>query len=153
MIRKYHNHKMQTTPWHREEEPLNHHETPGRQIKQSNQLSLPRTLFFITPGRWQSKTLILSTNADQKSIKQGFLLSFVARLAIVNTVSCDYYPRSSIVKSVFNRCLPGMFNLNTARALCIARCCFVFTTPAKRTIIATSGIRNEKSGVWDRVHK
>ena len=25
---------------HREEEPLNHHETPGRQIKQSNQLSL-----------------------------------------------------------------------------------------------------------------
>ena len=41
MIRKYHNHKPQTTPWHCEEEPLNHHETPGRQIKQSNQLSLP----------------------------------------------------------------------------------------------------------------
>ena len=41
MIRKYHNHKLQTTPWHREEEPLNHHKTPGRQIKQSNQLSLP----------------------------------------------------------------------------------------------------------------
>ena len=41
MIRKYHNHKLQKTPWHREEEPLNHHETPGRQIKQSNQLSLP----------------------------------------------------------------------------------------------------------------
>ena len=41
MIRKYHNHKPQTTPWHREEEPLNHHETPGRQIKQNNQLSLP----------------------------------------------------------------------------------------------------------------
>ena len=40
MIRKYHNHKLQTTPWHREEEPLHHHETPGRQIKQSNQLSL-----------------------------------------------------------------------------------------------------------------
>ena len=35
------NHKVQTTPWHLEEEPLNHHETPGRQIKQSNQLSLP----------------------------------------------------------------------------------------------------------------
>ena len=32
-----------------------------------------RSLFFITPGRWQSKTLILSTNADQKTIKQGFL--------------------------------------------------------------------------------
>ena len=41
MIRKYHNHKLQTTPWHHEEEPPNHHETPGRQIKQSNQLSLP----------------------------------------------------------------------------------------------------------------
>ena len=41
MIRKYHNHKLQTTPWHHEEEPLNHHETPGRQIKQSNQFSLP----------------------------------------------------------------------------------------------------------------
>ena len=36
MIRKYHNHKLQTTPWHREEQPLNHHETPGGQIKQSN---------------------------------------------------------------------------------------------------------------------
>ena len=35
MIRKYHNHKPQTTPWHHDEEPLNHHETPGRQIKQS----------------------------------------------------------------------------------------------------------------------
>ena len=41
MIRKYHNQKLPTTPRHREEEPLTHHETPGRQIKQSNQLSLP----------------------------------------------------------------------------------------------------------------
>ena len=41
MIRKYHNHKQQITQWHREEEPLNHHETPEGQIKQSNQLSLP----------------------------------------------------------------------------------------------------------------
>ena len=29
------------TPLHRKEESLNHHETPRRQIKQSNQLSLP----------------------------------------------------------------------------------------------------------------
>ena len=36
MIKKYHNHKPQTTPWDREEELLNHHETSGRQIKQSN---------------------------------------------------------------------------------------------------------------------
>ena len=41
MIRKHHNHKPQTTLWRREEEPLNHQETPGPQIKQSNQLSLP----------------------------------------------------------------------------------------------------------------
>ena len=45
MIRKYHNHKLQTTPWHREEELLNRHKTPGRQIKQSNQLSLPHQVF------------------------------------------------------------------------------------------------------------
>ena len=31
----------QTIPWHREEDLHNHHETPVRQIKQSNQLSLP----------------------------------------------------------------------------------------------------------------
>ena len=41
MIRKYHNHKLQTNPWHREEELHNNLETPGRQTKQSNQLSLP----------------------------------------------------------------------------------------------------------------
>ena len=39
MIRKYHNHKPQITPWHREEEPIIHHETPGRQIKQSKQFN------------------------------------------------------------------------------------------------------------------
>ena len=33
--------KLQTTPWYRGEEPFNHHETPGRQIKLSNQLALP----------------------------------------------------------------------------------------------------------------
>ena len=33
MIRKYHNHKLQTYPWHHEEEPHNNHETPGRQTK------------------------------------------------------------------------------------------------------------------------
>ena len=40
MIRIYHNHKPQTNPWHPEEEPHNHHETPGRQTKQSNLLKL-----------------------------------------------------------------------------------------------------------------
>ena len=32
MIRKYQNHKLQTNPWHHEEEPHNH-ETPGKQFR------------------------------------------------------------------------------------------------------------------------
>ena len=44
MIRKYHNQKLQTNPWHSEEETDNNHETSGRQTKrQSNQLPLPRS--------------------------------------------------------------------------------------------------------------
>ena len=35
-----HNQKLQTNPWHSEEEPNNNHETPGSQTKQSKQLSL-----------------------------------------------------------------------------------------------------------------
>ena len=35
MIRIYHNHKPQTNPWHREEEPHKHHKTPARQTKQT----------------------------------------------------------------------------------------------------------------------
>ena len=45
MIRKYHNHKLQTNPWYHGEEPHNNHETPGRQTKQSNQLSLHQEIF------------------------------------------------------------------------------------------------------------
>ena len=41
MIRKYHNHQLQTKPWQHEEEPQNDLQTPERQTKQSNQLSLP----------------------------------------------------------------------------------------------------------------
>ena len=40
MIRKYHYYKLQTNPRQRVEGPNNNHETPERQIKQSNQLSL-----------------------------------------------------------------------------------------------------------------
>ena len=36
MIRKYHNHKLQTNQWHREEEPHNNDQTPERQTKQSS---------------------------------------------------------------------------------------------------------------------
>ena len=35
------NHKLQTNPWHREEEQHNNHETARRQPKQRNQLSIP----------------------------------------------------------------------------------------------------------------
>ena len=41
MFKKYHNHKLQTNPWHSQEEPYNNHKKPGGQTKQSNQLSLP----------------------------------------------------------------------------------------------------------------
>ena len=41
MIRKYHNHKLQTNLLHYEEESHNNHETPARQTKQANKLSLP----------------------------------------------------------------------------------------------------------------
>ena len=36
MIRKYHNHKLQTNSWHRQEEAHNNHETSGRQTMHSN---------------------------------------------------------------------------------------------------------------------
>ena len=42
MIRKYHNRKLQTNPQHREKEPHNYQQTQVRQIKQSNQPSLPQ---------------------------------------------------------------------------------------------------------------
>ena len=55
MIRKYHNYKPKTNPWHREEQPHNHQETPGRQTKQSSQLSIThqndcKTRMDIKPG-------------------------------------------------------------------------------------------------------
>ena len=44
MVRKFHNHKLQTNPWHCEEEPHSNHEALGKQTKQSNQISLPHLL-------------------------------------------------------------------------------------------------------------
>ena len=48
MVRKFHNHKLQTNPWHCEEEPHSNHEALGKQTKQSNKISLPHllALFF-----------------------------------------------------------------------------------------------------------
>ena len=44
MNRKYHNHKLQTNPWHCEEEQrdIYSNKTSKRQYKQSSNLSLPR---------------------------------------------------------------------------------------------------------------
>ena len=66
MVKKYHNHKLQTNPWHREEEPHNNQETPGRQTKQSNQPlppSPPRRLKNqngqkVTYNKTQNKVLL-----------------------------------------------------------------------------------------------
>ena len=67
MIGKYHNRKLQTAPWHREEEPLNHHETPGRQIKRSNQLSLPHQDDCNTRMGIKLRTTKHRTIADSKN--------------------------------------------------------------------------------------
>ena len=59
MIRNYHNHKLQTTPWHRKEEPLNHHETPGRQIKQAISLqTMPFGSKSVPPQRSLATTSV-----------------------------------------------------------------------------------------------
>ena len=72
-IRKYYNHKPQITPWHREEELLNHHETPGRQIKQSNQLSLPyqygNTRMDIMERTTRHRTIADSHNGSNRKQK------------------------------------------------------------------------------------
>ena len=76
MFRKYHNHKPQTTQLHSEEELLNHHETPGRQIKQSNQLSLfpikmiailKWTYSNVQPNIEQLQTPIMGVTINKKS--------------------------------------------------------------------------------------
>ena len=41
MIRKYHNHKLQTNPWHLEEEQHNNHETYEDKLNKTISSSLP----------------------------------------------------------------------------------------------------------------
>ena len=43
----------------------------------------------ITPDRWQSKTLILSTNVDQISLETAFSIAICRQMAIEKTVSSD----------------------------------------------------------------
>ena len=65
MIRKYHNHKLQTNPWHREKGPCSNHETPGRQIKQNNQLRIERQLSRKTVKLLSIKLQILGKHSIQ----------------------------------------------------------------------------------------
>ena len=71
------------------------------------------TVSVSTPDRGQSKTLIPSTNADQKSFNRyrvfdSHLSPDWRQMAIENYVSSYYDPRSSIVKMVFGCRLSGM---------------------------------------------
>ena len=80
MIRKYQNHKLQTNPWHREEEPHNNHEAPGRQTKQSNQLSLPhqddcKTRRDIKKHTTKHKTITESHNRSNSKQQQNHRLT------------------------------------------------------------------------------
>ena len=65
MIRKYDNHKLQTNPWYGEEEPHNNHETPGKQTKQNNQLSL----FPINIEQLQTHTMGVTINNKSTTIE------------------------------------------------------------------------------------
>ena len=119
-----------------------------------------RILFRVfTPGRRQSKTPILSRNLNR--LIQCFRLPFVAKIvrnrvfdchlsphwrqmAIENTISIDFDPRSSIIDSVFDCRLSGVafatkrdgssaatsfdvnlllfiYNVSATRFLCLAR--------------------------------
>ena len=55
------NHKLQTNPWHREEQPHNNHETPGRQTKQRSQFILPHQDDCKTRMDTKQRTTKLST--------------------------------------------------------------------------------------------
>ena len=71
MIKKYHNHKLQTNPRYREDEPHSKHETRRRQTKQSSQLSLLhhddcKTRFGIKKRTTKHRTITDSNNGSNK---------------------------------------------------------------------------------------
>ena len=82
MIRKYHDHKLQTNLWHRGEEPLNNHQTPGRQTKQSNQLSLPhqgdcKTRMDIKKRTTKHRTITDSHNGSNNKQQLRSLITYL----------------------------------------------------------------------------
>ena len=70
--------QMQKTPRHCKEEPPNHHETPGRQTKQSNQPPLPIKMTEI-PEQHRTTTEVCN-NISANVISLNKILSF-ARLS------------------------------------------------------------------------
>ena len=68
MIRKCHNHKPQTNPWHSEEEPHNNHETPGNQLSKATSSLFP--IKMIAKLEWtlsnvqQNRTITDSRNGS-----------------------------------------------------------------------------------------
>ena len=72
-----------------------------------------------TPDKRQSKTLILSTNVGRKALEKEFSIAICRpsgdKWQSKNTVSIDFfYPRWSIVKSVFDCRLSYVTTLNTS---------------------------------------
>ena len=69
-------------------------------------------LCILLPGRRQSKTLILSTNVDQKSLEVEFWIAICHptgdKWQSKTLFLAIFDPRSSIVKSVFNCRLPDV---------------------------------------------
>ena len=68
-----------------------------------------------TPGRRQSKTSIPSTNADKKSLETEFSIAICRPVGdkwqSKTLFLAIFDPRSSIVKGVFDCCLPGVITV------------------------------------------
>ena len=79
MIRKYHTNKLQTNPWHHKEEPHNNQETPGRQKKQSSQLSLPHWDVWTGPAGDGETQVGLHARWSTQSRLATLLSSLIAR--------------------------------------------------------------------------
>ena len=107
MIRKYH--KLQTNPWHREEEPHNNHETPVRQTKQSNQLSLPhqddcKTKMDTKKRTTKHKTITEShneSNNQQRINNRTTALEPTAAKATGGSLNAFYWYQIFALDSVF----------------------------------------------------
>ena len=69
MIRKYHNHMLQTNPWHQEEEP--HHEEKHREVKQG------KFVEFISPRKGYFRETYKSQNINPISPTPKFTLGII----------------------------------------------------------------------------